>query len=406
MSITTPNEALDWLLNSSKNLLDDTTSIFQNKTSFKIRVLTEPYALAGPATLSDGGDSKKLSEEGVESKFVFKGRILDREMAHQKFLQDPCDSSLFGGDKTKLNLLINDHASIVLNVASDIAGFGVGDIIIGEAEPGDNNNLYDLQILTMTEISDVFKDSNTNSKFSDCSELGDIFSGWGGDILTDLSLPDISSEPVIIEDGPCENSFDLMHPFGPAGENVPRTSQFNEKRSPTTNPHSGTDYGAAYMPLYAVYSGEVISTLNKCKDSSAAVALLQQYDSDRWNNPTEENGGPVESVALGARGEFGDDIPEYFYCIVDGYEYGSGGNSVVIKLDKEWDSYFVYYGHMRDVAVQVGQKLQQGDFIGNSGNSGFTTGPHLHIELWQGDASNKQDIYPYIKTYNKCQTQN
>lgn len=38
------------------------------------------------------------------------------------------------------------------------------------------------------------------------------------------------------------------------------------------------------------------------------------------------------------------------------------------------------YAHLSKAAVQVGQSVQQGTTIGRSGNSGNTTGPHLHYE--------------------------
>jgi LysM repeat protein len=39
------------------------------------------------------------------------------------------------------------------------------------------------------------------------------------------------------------------------------------------------------------------------------------------------------------------------------------------------------YGHMNDVIVRGGQHVEQGQVIGYSGNTGRSTGPHLHFEL-------------------------
>jgi len=39
------------------------------------------------------------------------------------------------------------------------------------------------------------------------------------------------------------------------------------------------------------------------------------------------------------------------------------------------------YGHLQEASVKRGQKVSRGDVIALSGNSGRSTGPHLHYEL-------------------------
>ena len=47
------------------------------------------------------------------------------------------------------------------------------------------------------------------------------------------------------------------------------------------------------------------------------------------------------------------------------------------------------YGHLSKVNVQPGQKVERGAVIGYSGNTGRSTGPHLHYEvLVKGHAVN------------------
>lgn len=65
--------------------------------------------------------------------------------------------------------------------------------------------------------------------------------------------------------------------------------------------------------------------------------------------------------------------------VVSESEYGRGyGKMVVINHGY---SYQTVYGHMSKTLVQVGQKVSRGDVIGLVGNTGTSTGAHLHYEV-------------------------
>ena len=56
--------------------------------------------------------------------------------------------------------------------------------------------------------------------------------------------------------------------------------------------------------------------------------------------------------------------------------------------------YLTRYGHMQKVNVRVGQKVKRGDVIGFVGNTGKSTGPHLHYEVhYRGKVMNPQNYY-------------
>ncbi|MFI1014109.1 M23 family metallopeptidase [Streptomyces sp. NPDC020965] len=59
----------------------------------------------------------------------------------------------------------------------------------------------------------------------------------------------------------------------------------------------------------------------------------------------------------------------------DGSAYG---NAVVIKHDSDTYS---QYAHLSQVNVQVGQQVKGGQTIALSGNTGNSSGPHLHFEI-------------------------
>lgn len=77
----------------------------------------------------------------------------------------------------------------------------------------------------------------------------------------------------------------------------------------------------------------------------------------------------------------GDGVVEYVKFSFTGY-----GNEILID---HGFGYKTRYAHMSVISVAEGMKLKRGDCIGESGNSGKSTGPHLHYEvLYRGDRVN------------------
>ncbi|CUX95982.1 Murein DD-endopeptidase MepM [Candidatus Gullanella endobia] len=57
----------------------------------------------------------------------------------------------------------------------------------------------------------------------------------------------------------------------------------------------------------------------------------------------------------------------------------TAGNYVTIRHGRQ---YITRYMHLKKLFVKPGQKVKRGDRIALSGNTGRSTGPHLHYELW------------------------
>ncbi|HSY04703.1 MAG TPA: M23 family metallopeptidase [Steroidobacteraceae bacterium] len=49
------------------------------------------------------------------------------------------------------------------------------------------------------------------------------------------------------------------------------------------------------------------------------------------------------------------------------------------------DGTIAVYAHLQwdSIRVRIGQRVTRGEYIANSGNTGFTTGPHLHFAVWR-----------------------
>jgi murein DD-endopeptidase MepM/ murein hydrolase activator NlpD len=57
-----------------------------------------------------------------------------------------------------------------------------------------------------------------------------------------------------------------------------------------------------------------------------------------------------------------------------------GGYGTAIEIDHSF-GYATVYGHLSKPLVREGQKVKRGQVIAFSGNSGLSTGPHLHYEV-------------------------
>lgn len=87
------------------------------------------------------------------------------------------------------------------------------------------------------------------------------------------------------------------------------------------------------------------------------------------------------------------------HALADGTVSGTGntdlscprtsfGNWILVKHDNGLAATFA---HLSVISVKEGQRVAQGQVIGYSGNTGYSTGPHLHISVYPNNAVTAQD---------------
>ena len=139
--------------------------------------------------------------------------------------------------------------------------------------------------------------------------------------------------PVLSASSDAAGDGVFASPFGKTSYTV--TSEFGTRIDPITGvktQHDGYDVCASTgegSPVYAVYDGTILSAYDGSKSAT-------------------------------------------------GY-----GSYVILGIDAEGfeDDITVLYGHLSDFVVKAGDKVEIGQLIGFEGNTGKSTGPHLHFEV-------------------------
>jgi murein DD-endopeptidase MepM/ murein hydrolase activator NlpD len=79
---------------------------------------------------------------------------------------------------------------------------------------------------------------------------------------------------------------------------------------------------------------------------------------------------------------YGSPVYAVFDGIVNWAGY-KGGYGSFVGIQAQGGGVGTGYGHLSRVLVRSGQHVQRGQIVAYSGNSGLSTGPHLHFEVYR-----------------------
>ena len=126
------------------------------------------------------------------------------------------------------------------------------------------------------------------------------------------------------------------------------------------------------------------------KKKAAARAERERTDAKRWVKPLDN---AVFTSPFGHRWgrlhagqDYAASVGTPLKAMSSGTVIAAGpmsGYGTYIDVEY-WDGTVSRYGHLSSVSASVGQQVAPGDVVALSGNTGRSTGPHLHMEIHPG----------------------
>lgn len=133
---------------------------------------------------------------------------------------------------------------------------------------------------------------------------------------------------------------------------------------------------------------EVVELAREKEKLFSAIPAIRPLRSDEISHLASGYGmriHPVYKVRRMHPGiDFSAPVGTPIYATADGViqkvEFSFSGYGKMVDIDHGF-GYMTRYAHMHGFAVRKGQRIKRGELIGYVGNTGLSTGPHLHYEV-------------------------
>ncbi|SOB91540.1 septal ring factor EnvC (AmiA/AmiB activator) [Ureibacillus xyleni] len=145
------------------------------------------------------------------------------------------------------------------------------------------------------------------------------------------------------------------------------------------------------------------------QNQQGALPVVSSGDWTKPTNGTLTSGYGWRNLGYGPEFHYGIDLANSIGtpivaaaggAVVYAGPLSSYGNVVIVTHNMGGDIYTTVYAHLDSYSVSVGQTVGKGEQIARMGNTGRSTGPHLHFEVhigtWQGQVPGNVNPIRYI----------
>lgn len=148
------------------------------------------------------------------------------------------------------------------------------------------------------------------------------------------------------------------------------------------------------------YESQLKYLLNPSSKLPTGEVLSWPLDSIYVTNPFGKNNSGIYVTGMHNGVDFRSSIGTPVYAMADGIVDGTGdtdiqcphvsfGRFILIKYDIGLAATF---GHLSLIKVKKGDRVTRGQIVGYSGNTGYSTGAHLHVSVYARDAVNVETL--------------
>lgn len=211
------------------------------------------------------------------------------------------------------------------------------------------------------------------------------------------------------------SSFSSFPAFGSAVHPVSRIPNWGDMRSPAEWNRSYEELEETDFVPVPAYDLDVLTVpmkeLLEHRNDSETIRILtaKLYYSTRHFSAYD-----VDS------GEFSSDHPGIDLKLAEGTPAGAVAGGKVHDVRREKNglglhiiiehrapdglTYYSVYGHLASAIVSAGDSVTSGQMIGTVGTTGFTTGPHIHLQIDLGEPSEASHII-YMPAHTPSRTE-